>query len=102
MRSILAGAAFAALFSSVASQNCISLSESTECPAFSAASISTDATLVGLLYVPASKTRSTADLFLALSFNMLLISIPSIKHYNNMYHKDMSSPNMSIYSDVIM
>lgn len=32
-------------------QNCISLSGSTQCPAFNASSISTDSTLVGLLYV---------------------------------------------------
>lgn len=35
-------------------QNCISLSGSTECPAFSNASISTDSTLAGYLYVIAS------------------------------------------------
>lgn len=32
-------------------QNCISLSGSTQCPAFDSASISTDSTLVGFLYV---------------------------------------------------
>ena len=32
-------------------QDCISLSGSTQCPAFSSASISTDSTLVGFLYV---------------------------------------------------
>ena len=32
-------------------QNCISLSGSTQCPAFSSASISTDSALVGFLYV---------------------------------------------------
>ena len=33
-------------------ENCISLTGSTQCPGFSSSSISTDSTLVGLLYVP--------------------------------------------------
>jgi hypothetical protein len=42
-------------------QDCISLSGSTLCPAFSSASISTDSTLVGFLYVPLQLEECTSD-----------------------------------------
>ena len=42
-------------------QNCISLSGSTQCPAFSSASISTDSTLVGFLYVLSQWKECSSD-----------------------------------------
>jgi hypothetical protein len=42
-------------------ENCISLSGSTECPAFSSASISTDSTLVGFLYGFSQSKECTLD-----------------------------------------
>ena len=42
-------------------QNCISLSGSTQCPAFSSSSISTDSTLVGLLYVAHDHALETIE-----------------------------------------
>ncbi|TAQ91602.1 hypothetical protein B7494_g70 [Chlorociboria aeruginascens] len=41
----------------VMAQNCISLSGSTQCPAFSASSISTDNELIGFLYVMTARTE---------------------------------------------
>lgn len=42
-------------------QSCISLANSTQCPAFNASSISTDSTLTGLLYVPEACLGFTAN-----------------------------------------